>query len=58
MEKKTPVPPRHRAYPLRPVTPKPAAAARMPDGVAATATSNAPRAWSRAVPDGRRFPRG
>ena len=56
MDKKPPVPPRHRAYPLRPVAPKPAAEARMPDGVAATA--DAPRAWTRAVPEGRRFPRG
>lgn len=54
MEKKTtPIPPRHRAYPLRPPEPKPA-----PEARATTATAEGNGSWSRSVPSGRRFPRG
>lgn len=53
MEKrKTPMPPRHRAYPMRPPSPKPTTEARSVEAIGERNGN-----WSRAVPDGRRFPR-
>jgi hypothetical protein len=53
MDKKPPLPPHHRAYPrARPVPARPGAAPR-PE-----ASPNGSTTWSRAVPEGRRFPRG
>jgi hypothetical protein len=53
MEKrKTPMPPRHRAYPMRPPSPKPASEPRSAEAIAERNGN-----WTRAVPDGRRFPR-
>jgi hypothetical protein len=51
-----PIPPRHRAYPLRPPAPKPAPEPRV-HGATVTAEPRNGN-WTRAVPDGRRFPRG
>jgi hypothetical protein len=53
MEKKTtPIPPRHRAYPLRPPEAKPA-----PEARTTTAIADRTGSWTRSVPSGRRFPR-
>jgi len=53
MDKKPAIPPQHRHYPRAHPTPvRPGAA---PRPAARTATG---AAWSRIVPEGRRFPRG
>jgi hypothetical protein len=51
-KRKTPMPPRHRAYPMRPPSPKPATEVR-----STAAIADRSGAWTRAVPEGRRFPR-
>jgi hypothetical protein len=54
MHKKPSAPPQHRHYPrTHPIPVRPGAAPRP----AAAGTSGGAR-WSRAVPEGRRFPRG
>jgi hypothetical protein len=54
MDKKPPMPPHHRAYPrAHPIPVRPSAAPR--PGSVQTASGTG---WSRAVPEGRRFPRG
>jgi hypothetical protein len=54
MNKKPTPPPHHRAYPrTHPIPVRPGAAPR--PGAARTTSASA---WSRAVPEGRRFPRG
>jgi hypothetical protein len=53
MDKKPLLPPHHRAYPrARPTPARPTAAPRP------AASPNGTTTWSRAVPEGRRFPRG
>ena len=54
MHKKPTMPPQHRPYPRsHPIPVRPAAAPRP-----GTAQASGGSSWSRAVPEGRRFPRG